>query len=210
MSMEVWLGFFAACWIISLSPGAGAIASMSSGLQYGFWRGYWNALGLQLGLIVQIAIIAAGVGAVLAASATAFLVIKWFGVAYLVYLAYKQWRALPMDMTDESGVRPIGKPLSLVFRGFLVNVSNPKALVFMLAVLPQFINPHAPLLAQYVAITVTMVSVDLLVMAGYTGLAARVLRVLRTPKQQKRLNRTFAGLFIGAATFLATLRRAPI
>jgi len=210
MSMEVWLGFFAACWVISLSPGAGAIASMSSGLQYGFWRGYWNALGLQLGLILQIAIIAAGVGAVLAASATAFHVIKWFGVAYLVYLAYKQWRALPMDMSDESAVRPIGKPLSLVFRGFLVNVSNPKALVFMLAVLPQFINPHEPLLPQYVAITVTMVTVDMLVMAGYTGLAARVLRLLRTPKQQKRLNRTFAGLFIGAATFLATLRRAPV
>ncbi|AYG42940.1 threonine transporter RhtB [Pseudomonas sp. Leaf58] len=210
MSMEVWLGFFAACWVISLSPGAGAIASMSSGLQYGFWRGYWNALGLQLGLILQIAIIAAGVGAVLAASATAFQLIKWFGVAYLVYLAYKQWRALPMDMSDESGVRPLGKPLSLVFRGFLVNVSNPKALVFMLAVLPQFINPQAPLLPQYVAITVTMVTVDMLVMAGYTGLAARVLRLLRTPKQQKRLNRTFAGLFIGAATFLATLRRAPI
>ena len=210
MSMEVWLGFFAACWVISLSPGAGAIASMSSGLQYGFWRGYWNALGLQLGLILQIAIIAAGVGAILAASATAFQIIKWFGVAYLVYLAYKQWRALPMDMSDESAVRPIGKPLSLVFRGFLVNVSNPKALVFMLAVLPQFINPHEPLLPQYVAITVTMVAVDMLVMAGYTGLAARVLRLLRTPKQQKRLNRTFAGLFIGAATFLATLRRAPV
>ncbi|GJB78214.1 threonine transporter RhtB [Pseudomonas putida] len=208
--MEVWLGFFAACWVISLSPGAGAIASMSSGLQYGFWRGYWNALGLQLGLILQIAIIAAGVGAVLAASATAFQIIKWFGVAYLVYLAYKQWRALPLDMSDESAVRPIGKPLSLVFRGFLVNVSNPKALVFMLAVLPQFINPHEPLLPQYVAITVTMVAVDMLVMAGYTGLAARVLRLLRTPKQQKRLNRTFAGLFIGAATFLATLRRAPV
>ena len=210
MSMETWLAFLAACWVISLSPGAGAIASMSSGLQYGFWRGYWNALGLQLGLIVQIAVIAAGVGAILAASATAFQLIKWFGVGYLVYLAYKQWRALPMDMSDSSAVRPIGKPLSLVFRGFLVNVSNPKALVFMLAVLPQFINPHEPLLPQYLAITVTMISVDMLVMAGYTGLAARVLRLLRTPKQQKRLNRTFAGLFIGAATFLATLRRAPV
>lgn len=210
MSMETWLAFFAACWVISLSPGAGAIASMSSGLQYGFWRGYWNALGLQLGLIVQIAIIAAGVGAILAASATAFQIIKWFGVGYLVYLAYRQWRALPMDMSEESAVRPIGKPLSLVFRGFLVNVSNPKALVFMLAVLPQFIDPHQPLLAQYLAITATMISVDMLVMAGYTGLASRVLRLLRTPKQQKRLNRTFAGLFIGAATFLATLRRAPI
>ncbi|HEK1686516.1 TPA: LysE family transporter [Pseudomonas putida] len=210
MSMETWLAFFAACWVISLSPGAGAIASMSSGLQYGFWRGYWNALGLQLGLIVQIAIIAAGVGAILAASATAFQIIKWFGVAYLVYLAYRQWRALPMEMSEESAVRPIGKPLSLVVRGFLVNVSNPKALVFMLAVLPQFIDPHQPLLAQYLAITATMISVDMLVMAGYTGLASRVLRLLRTPKQQKRLNRTFAGLFIGAATFLATLRRAPI
>ncbi len=210
MSMETWLAFFAACWVISLSPGAGAIASMSCGLQYGFWRGYWNALGLQLGLILQIAIIAAGVGAILAASATAFQIIKWFGVAYLVYLAVKQWRALSADISDESTVRPIGKPLSLVFRGFLVNVSNPKALIFMLAVLPQFIDPHAALLPQYLTITATMITVDLLVMAGYTGLAARVLRLLRTPKQQRRMNRTFAGLFIGAATLLATIRRAPV
>ncbi|MHC6227990.1 LysE family transporter [Pseudomonas sp. X10] len=210
MSMETWLAFFAACWVISLSPGAGAIASMSSGLQYGFWRGYWNALGLQLGLILQIAIIAAGVGAILATSATAFQVIKWFGVIYLVYLAVKQWRALPADLSDNAAVRPLGKPLTLVFRGFLVNVSNPKALVFMLAVLPQFINPHAALLPQYMTITATMITVDLLVMAGYTGLAARVLRLLRTPKQQRRMNRTFAGLFIGAATLLATIRRTPV
>ncbi|PLP88984.1 threonine transporter RhtB [Pseudomonas sp. FFUP_PS_473] len=210
MSLETWLAFFVACWVISLSPGAGAIASMSCGLQYGFWRGYWNALGLQLGLIMQIAIIAAGVGAVLAASATAFQFIKWFGVCYLVYLAVKQWRALPADLSDNAAVRPIGKPLSLVFRGFLVNISNPKALVFMLAVLPQFINPHLDLLPQYLIITATMVAVDLLVMAGYTGLAARVLRLLRTPKQQRRMNRTFAGLFVGAAALLATLRRAPV
>ena len=210
MALETWLAFLAACWIISLSPGAGAIASMSCGLQYGFWRGYWNALGLQLGLMLQIAIIAAGVGAILAASATAFMLIKWFGVAYLVYLAVRQWRALPSDMADPSTVRPIGKPLSLVFRGFLVNVSNPKALVFMLAVLPQFIDPHAPLLPQYLTIGATMATVDLIVMAGYTGLAAKVLRLMRTPRQQRRMNRTFAGLFIGAATLLATIRRAPV
>ncbi|MEN5200673.1 LysE family transporter [Pseudomonas wadenswilerensis] len=210
MLLETWLAFFAACWVISLSPGAGAIASMSCGLQYGFWRGYWNALGLQLGLVLQIAVIAAGVGAILATSATAFQVIKWFGVAYLVYLAVKQWRALPADISDNSAVRPIGKPLSLVFRGFLVNVSNPKALIFMLAVLPQFINPHAALLPQYLIIIATMVTVDLMVMAGYTGLAAKVLRLLRTPRQQRRMNRTFAGLFLGAATLLASIRRAPV
>ena len=208
MSLETWLAFFAACWVISLSPGAGAIASMSSGLQYGFWRGYWNALGLQLALMVQIAIIAAGLGAVLAASSMAFTLIKWFGVAYLVYLGIKQWRALPSDLSDDSAPRPIGKPLSLVFRGFLVNISNPKALVFMLAILPQFIDPKAPLLAQYLTIGVTMVAVDLTVMAGYTGLASRVLRALKTPKQQRRMNRTFAGLFVSAAAFLATLHRA--
>jgi len=208
MSLETWLAFFAACWVISLSPGAGAIASMSSGLQYGFWRGYWNALGLQLALIVQIAIIAAGLGAVLATSALAFTVIKWFGVAYLVYLGVKQWRALPSDLSDDASIRPIGKPLALVARGFLVNISNPKALVFMLAILPQFIDTQLPLVPQYLTIAATMVSVDLIVMAGYTGLASKVLRLLKTPKQQRRMNRTFAGLFVSAAAFLATLHRA--
>ena len=208
MELQTWLAFFAACWVISLSPGAGAIASMSSGLQYGFWRGYWNALGLQLALIVQIAIIAAGLGAVLATSALAFTLIKWFGVAYLVYLGVKQWRALPSDLSDDSTIRPVGKPLALIARGFLVNISNPKALVFMLAILPQFIDTHLPLLPQYLTIAVTMVSVDLIVMAGYTGLASKVLRLLKTPKQQRRMNRTFAGLFVSAAAFLATLHRA--
>jgi homoserine/homoserine lactone efflux protein len=208
MSLETWLAFFAACWIISISPGAGAIASMSSGLQYGFWRGYWNAIGLQLALIVQIAVVAAGLGAVLATSALAFTLIKWFGVAYLVYLGIKQWRALPSDMADDAAIRPIGKPLALVARGFLVNISNPKALVFMLAILPQFIDTHLPLVPQYAIIMATMVSVDLIVMAGYTGLASKVLRALKTPKQQRRMNRTFAGLFVSAAAFLATLHRA--
>jgi len=208
MALDTWLAFFLASWIISLSPGAGAIASMSSGLQYGFLRGYWNAIGLQIGLAMQIAVVAGGLGAILAASSNAFYAIKWFGVAYLVYLAVKQWRALPMDMTDDAAVRPIGKPMAMIFRGFLVNASNPKALVFMLAVLPQFVNPQAPLLTQYLILGATMISVDMIVMAGYTGLASKVLRLLRTPKQQKRMNRTFAGLFVGAAGFLASLHRA--
>ncbi|CRM79560.1 MULTISPECIES: LysE family transporter [Pseudomonas] len=208
MALDTWLAFFLASWIISLSPGAGAIASMSSGLQYGFLRGYWNAIGLQLGLAMQIAVVAGGLGAILAASSTAFYAIKWFGVAYLVYLAIKQWRALPMDMSEDATIRPIGKPMAMIFRGFLVNASNPKALVFMLAVLPQFVNPQAPLLVQYLILGATMISVDMIVMAGYTGLASKVLRLLRTPKQQKRMNRTFAGLFVGAAGFLASLHRA--
>lgn len=209
MAMHTWLAFLVACWVISLSPGAGAIASMSSGLQYGFLRGYWNAIGLQLGLALQIAIVAAGVGAILATSAMAFSAIKWFGVVYLVYLAIRQWRALPSDLSADSAERPLGRPLTMVLRGFLVNVSNPKAIVFMLAVLPQFIDPHAPLVQQYLVMGATMITVDLIVMAGYTGLAAKVLRVLRSPRQQRSMNRGFAVLFVGAAALLATVRRVP-
>ncbi|MAG99223.1 MAG: threonine transporter RhtB [Pseudomonadales bacterium] len=208
MSIETWLAFFVACWIISLSPGAGAIASMSSGLNYGFARGYWTALGLQLGLVVQIAVVAAGVGAVLAASALAFTLIKWFGVLYLLHLAWRQWRAPTMQVDETQAPRALGQPLALVFRGLLINVSNPKAVVFMLAVLPQFLDVSRPLLSQYLIMGLTMITVDLIVMAGYTGLAARVLRLLRSPRQQRLLNRTFAGLFAAAAGMLTLVRRA--
>lgn len=209
MSLEAWLAFFVACWVISLSPGAGAIASMSSGLNHGFRRGYWNAIGLQLALALQIAIVAAGLGAVLATSELAFALIKWFGVAYLAYLGWRQWLAPVGELADAGAGAAAGRPLRLVLRGFVVNASNPKAIVFILAVLPQFLDPGRPLLAQYLLMAATMIVVDLIVMAGYTGLAARVLRLLRTPRQQRLLNRSFASLFVAAAGLLALLRRAP-
>ncbi|MBS0512739.1 MAG: LysE family transporter [Proteobacteria bacterium] len=208
MALDTWLAFFTACWVISLSPGAGAIASMSSGLNFGFRRGYWNAVGLQLALIVQIAIVAAGLGAILATSEFAFEAIKWFGVAYLVYLGWKQWRAAPDAMATDDAEVPVARPLALVMRGFVVNASNPKAIVFILAVLPQFLDSGRPLLPQYLTMTATMVTVDLVVMAGYTGLAAKVLRLLREPRQQRMLNRVFGSLFGAAAALLATVRQA--
>jgi homoserine/homoserine lactone efflux protein len=207
MAIETWMGFFLACWIISLSPGAGAIASMSSGLRHGFRRGYWNVIGLQLGLALQIAVVAAGVGALLTTSALAFSLIKWFGVGYLAYLAWRQWRSVPSEMTA-SASQASGRPSALLVRGFLVNASNPKAIVFMLAVLPQFVDPHLALLPQYLIMGITMITIDLLVMAGYTGLAITLLRYLHTPRQQRLVNRTFASLFIAAAALLTLVHRA--
>ncbi|MGC0365323.1 homoserine/homoserine lactone efflux protein [Rhodococcus sp. 27YEA15] len=207
MSWHIWLAFFGASWVISLSPGAGAIASMSSGLANGLKRGYWNIVGLQLGLLLQVGIVAAGVGAILASSTVAFSVIKWFGVAYLVYLGVRQWRSAPSEVDSESADSGSSGP-RMMLRGFLVNASNPKAVVFMLAVLPQFLDPTAPLLPQYLIIAATMCAVDMVVMTGYTGLAARVLRLMRSPKQQRVTNRVFAGLFFGAAGFLSSVGRA--
>lgn len=207
MDFNVWLAYFAACWIISLSPGAGAIASMSSGLRFGFFYGYWNVIGLQLALIVQILIVAAGVGAVLTTSAFAFNLIKWSGVAYLIYLAYKQWQQVPSEIrTNEINCKS-STPLQLIIKGFLINSSNPKSIVFMLAVLPQFIEPMKPLVPQYSVMTVTMVSVDMLVMAGYTCLAVKVLLFLKSPRQQRILTRSFASMFVGAASMLSLVHR---
>lgn len=72
MSLQVWFAYMLACWVISISPGAGAIASMSSGLNYGFRHGYWNAIGLQIALLIQIMIVAAGVGVLFATTPLAF------------------------------------------------------------------------------------------------------------------------------------------
>ena len=206
MSFQIWLGFVLACWIISISPGAGAIASMSSGLNYGFRRGYWNALGLQLALLVQIGIVAAGVGVLFATTPWAFLVVKWFGVLYLLYLAYLQWRA-PAQSIEIQQEQPNKSIPKLVLYGFLVNMSNPKAIVFLLAVLPQFLDLSKPQWIQYLIMAMTMVTIDLIVMAGYTGLAAKVLKLLTSPRQQKYLNRTFAVLFSCAVGLLSLVHQ---
>lgn len=206
MSYQVWFAYMLACWVISISPGAGAIASMSSGLNYGFRRGYWNAIGLQLALLVQIIIVAAGVGVLFATTPMAFLVVKWFGVCYLLYLAYVQWTAKTqsIDIPTEQPTKSIPK---LILYGFVVNISNPKAIVFLLAVLPQFLDLSKPQWIQYVIMAITMITIDLIVMAGYTGLAAKVFRLLKSPKQQKYMNRTFAVLFSCAAGLLSLVHQ---
>lgn len=206
MSYQIWFAYMLACWVISISPGAGAIASMSSGLNYGFRRGYWNAIGLQLALLVQIMVVAAGVGVLFATTPVAFLVVKWFGVLYLLYLAYIQWTAKTqsIDIQAEQPTKSIPK---LILNGFIVNISNPKAIVFLLAVLPQFLDLSKPQWIQYVIMATTMVTIDLIVMAGYTGLAAKVLRLLKSPKQQKYMNRTFAVLFSCAAGLLSLVHQ---
>lgn len=206
MTLQTWIAFFIASWLISLSPGAGAIKSMSTGMRYGYRKGLWNIFGLQLGVIFLIAIVAAGLGAVLAASQHAFTVIKWLGVVYLVWLGIQQWRAepQPIEFHDEGG----HTPRQLVVEGFLVNASNPKGIVFMLAVLPQFINPHAAQAQQYLICAGTLMFTDVVVMSGYTLLASRVLSALREAHHIKWMNRTFGSLFVGAGALLATFKRS--
>ncbi|MGZ6780298.1 MAG: LysE family transporter [Mycobacterium sp.] len=210
MAWQVWLTFVGAAIAIAVSPGAGAIQSMATGLTHGVRRGYWSILGLEIGLMLQLALVAAGLGAVVANSVLAFTIIKWIGVGYLVYLAVRQWRTATVDLREQIGNAMDGGRAALVLRGFLVNATNPKGLVFFLAVLPQFVVPAAPLLPQYLAIGATMVAVDLLVMGLYAALAVRLLTWIHTPRKQRVVNRLFSGLFAAAAVVLSLVRRGPI
>ncbi|MET0701122.1 MAG: LysE family transporter [Mycobacterium sp.] len=203
---HLWLGFLAASIAIAFSPGAGAIQSMSSGLTNGLLKTYWSIVGQELGLLLQLTLVAVGLGAVVAESIVAFTVIKFLGVAYLLYLAVRQWRASSHDLRDQmQGPATQGRK-QLLLRGFLVNATNPKALVFYLAVVPQFVVPNAPLPSQYLVIGATLIVVDIMVMSVYAGLATRLLRLLGT-RQQRLVNRVFAGMFATAATVLALVRR---
>ena len=212
MDLSTWLAFFAAAWAISLSPGAGAVAAMSAGLNHGFARGYVMSLGLSVGIWTQILVVGVGLGALIATSSLAFAVVKWAGVAYLVWLGIRQWRApvVPLASPDraERGDDSAASPRALFVRGWIVNALNPKGTIFLLAVMPQFLDLGRPLLPQYLVITATLTFTDLVVMAGYTALAARVLRTLKAPSHIKAMNRAFGALFVAAGTLLAFFKRA--
>jgi len=206
MRYDVWLAFFVASWAISLSPGAGAVAAMSAGLQHGFARGYWLTFGLVLGLWSQLALVGVGLGAVIVASATAFAVVKWLGVAYLAGLGLLQWfgRAEAVQIGERSRSR---SRLAILVSGWTLNAVNPKGTLFMLAVVPQFIDPGRDLMLQYLIVAGTLAFTDLVVNAGYTAFAARALAALRTPRQVRWVNRAFGTLYIVLAALLATVNR---
>ena len=208
MELSTWLAFFAASWAISISPGAGAVAAMSAGLNHGFKRGYITTLGLVLGIWTQILVVGVGLGAVVATSATAFLVIKWAGVAYLVWLGIQQWRAPAVPLAAKTEAAGQASVRSMVFRAWVINALNPKGTVFLLAVVPQFLNLAQPLAPQYLVIAATLGFTDLVVMGGYTALAAKVLRALKSESHLKAMNRVFGGLFVAAGTLLALFKRA--
>ena len=207
MDFSLWLAFFAASWAISISPGAGAVAAMTAGLQHGFARGYFLTFGLVLGLWSLLLLVGVGLGALIVASSTAFAVVKWLGVAYLLWLGISQWRTPAIGLQARADGVAAASHRSLVVRGWMLNTLNPKPTLFMLAVVPQFLNPAQPLVPQYLVIAATLAFTDLVVNAGYTAFASRALAALRTPRQMRWVNRVFGGLVVALATMLATVKR---
>ncbi len=207
MDISVWLTYFLATIILSVSPGPGVFSSISSGLHHGFRLGLWNGVGMQAANVIWVAVVSLGLGAILLASETLFSLVKWAGVAYLVYLGIVTWRAPARGFTEERDDHET-TAAGVFMRGFWVNATNPKGIIFFAAILPQFIDVSRPQLAQYLILAATTFVVDLATMMAYTALAARVLAVMRDERHLRYVNRTLGGAFIAAGVALASFRRA--
>ncbi|MBF0815358.1 LysE family transporter [Microbacterium paludicola] len=207
MTLSLWLALVGAGALISLTPGAGAVNTMSNAIASGWRRSLWGILGQQVALVVHIVIVAAGVGVLVASSPILFEVIRYAGAAYLIYLGVRQFLARPQDATEDgSAILVRESAWSMFRRGLLVNLTNPKAIVFFLAFVPQFIRPDQPLIPQYTVLSATVVAIDIAVMWFVFAIAARGLaRLTRTPSGQKILGRIFGSLFVGVGVLLAAV-----
>lgn len=204
MLLSLWLGFLLAAILIAVSPGPGAAVAMSCGMRYGYAAALRSIFGLESALLIQLAIVAVGLGALLTASALAFDIVKFCGAAYLVWLGIQKWRTAPQELQD---AKPPMSSNALFVEGLLVNLANPKAIVFIAALTPQFIDPTRPQWLQFLIIAATMCTVDIVVMSGYALLATRLRHWLHDPKALKAQNRFFGGVFVGAGLLLASTGR---
>jgi homoserine/homoserine lactone efflux protein len=213
MRWEVWLAYFAACWVIAVSPGSGAVLSMSHGLSYGLKKTSTTILGLQTGLVIILLIAGGGLGALLLASEEAFLVVKTIGAMYLIYLGIQQWRS--KVETNQQGEQEKTVRVTVMSRrrrfatGLLTNVTNPKGIIFMVAVLPQFIDPTHRLGPQLAILAATMCFVDLIVMHGYALLASRMQGLFRNARAVRWQNRFFGSVLVAVGAALFFVRRHP-
>jgi homoserine/homoserine lactone efflux protein len=208
MSFATWITFVIAGALIAISPGSGAVLSMSHGLAYGLRKASATVLGLQLGLLLVLAVAGAGVGSLLLASELAFTVVKVVGALYLIWLGIAQWRA-PAHAGGVSTAGLAAHPSfgRRVLTGFLTNATNPKGIIFMVAVLPQFISADYPVLPQLGILAATMVTIDTTVMHGYAFLASSMQRWFRDERAVRMQNRFFGAVLMAVGGLLFFVKR---
>jgi RhtB (resistance to homoserine/threonine) family protein len=197
--------FVAAGWLLNLTPGPDVLYIVSNSLRGGVRAGMVAALGIFAGCFVHVAIATVGLGALLAASAMAFTVVKFIGAAYLLWMGVRLLRAATPGWAPAEAA-PAEPDLGRVFRrGFLTNVLNPKVALFFLAFLPQFIAPDAShKTLAFLALGVLFSFNALPVTLGYAWLAAWAAnRVSLVRRAMHWLDRAAGVLFVGFGLKLA-------
>ncbi|AXH13775.1 LysE family transporter [Malaciobacter mytili] len=206
MQFDLWITLVLAGIAISVSPGAGAVVSMNYGLKYGLKKSYATIFGLQLGLLAQTFIVVIGLGALIIKSVLLFNIIKYVGVIYLVYLGLsKIFEKVEINEEIEKIDKYNMKKAFLT--ATLINLTNPKATIFLVAFIPQFLNPNESLWIQFIIISITLCVIDIIVMTGYSSLASKLRFLVKDVKAMKIQNRVTGTFLLIAALFVSTTKK---
>ena len=206
MSRAHWLPFALASEIVIAIPGPTALLVVSYALGHGRRYALATTAGVALGDLTSMTASMCGLGALLAASATAFTVVKWIGALYLVYLGVKLWRA-PVSTGDapEPGET---RTLRVIAHAYAVTALNPKSIVFFIAFVPQFMDLHAPVWPQVAILEATFITLGASTAFTYAMLASGARRAIRNVSVQRAVNRTGGSLLVGAGVLAAAWKQA--
>lgn len=194
MNPTLLIAFATSWFLLSLTPGPGVLCTISHSINCGKSRTVLNILGQEAGLLSHFSLVSFGVGAVLARSTWTLQVLKWFGAAYLLYLAY----TLLMSASDtaQSDTKLDSCSNVVLFRrGFAVNFTNPKSFIFVFAFLPQFVDLKYPALPQYLTLTVTAILLNSIAMALYLFGSNSLSALFLNKRYTKHVNRFLSALF---------------
>ena len=209
MSTTVLMLFMVTSLVAIATPGPTVLLALSNGARFGTRVALFGMLGAMLSDLILIGAVSIGLGAVLAASETAFQILKWIGVVYLLYLGIQLLRTKPESQHGVLELHPTPiHPYRLFLKCLLVALTNPKGYLFFSAILPQFVNPQAPQFPQYVLLALTFTAIDGLVMLAYARSGARAVQLFRTPMAMVWINRFSGGAIVALAGALALYRRA--
>ena len=206
MTIAPWLAFAVASAILLVIPGPTVLLVVSYALGQGWRAALPVAVGVALGDLTAMTLSLLGIGALLAASATLFTVLKLIGAAYLVWLGVKLWRA--GDALDADPHTELASRTRMLAHAWLVTALNPKSITFFVAFLPQFVSPSDDFLTQMVVFEATFLVLAFANALGYGLIASRARAVARNPRAIRAFNRIGGGLLIGAGAVAAAVRTA--
>jgi homoserine/homoserine lactone efflux protein len=198
MSLHIFLLYLATWSLVALTPGPAVMCSMAQATRYGFRSSLAGVSGIQLGNFLFFVCVALGLGTLLATATTAFAVLRMVGAVYLFYLGVRIILATFRRSSSTAAPLPMEPPAhrNLFLQGLLIQLTNPKALLFVSALLPQFIDPHRSVPLQLVILVCTTIAVDTVVLSSYAFLAQRGIKSLRASRVSAWLERAFGAALV--------------
>jgi threonine/homoserine/homoserine lactone efflux protein len=207
MQLDVYIAFFIATTIMILIPGPSVLLTVAHSLAYGWRQALLTVAGATCGVGIQVTATFVGMASFMLLLAEGFEWLRWAGVAYLLYLGLKQWRARPEDANELAAASPRGRGRSLFLQGLVVTIPNPKSLLFLAAFFPQFVDPAVPLATQAAIMLPSFLFITFVFTAVWALGAGQLRGLFQSRKRIVLRNRITGGLMIAAAAGLAAARR---